>query len=445
MAGACVGVAYSGGRDSTALLHATLAAAEAAGIEVLALHVHHGLQPQADAWFAHCRARCTRWARTGRPVRFDFERLAGAPGRADSIEAWAREQRYLALARMARRHGCTLVLLAQHRRDQAETVLLQALRGAGMAGLSGMPRAVERDGIEWQRPWLAQPSDAIDAYVRRHRLRHIDDASNTDRRHARNRLRLDVWPALRRAFPDAEATLATSAAWAQEARACLDELAAEDLARLSDAQGLRLEPWQALSPARRSNALRAWLAVTLPSPPRATLVQRLLCELPGAGEGAWPVDRITLRRHRGRMLGAPTMIERSEAKPQLELCLAHAGRHELPGWNGALIVEAVRQGGVAPEVLERVQVRARQGGERFQAGAARPPRSLKKQYQAADVPAWQRGGPLVFSAGRLVYASGLGLDARCWARPGEPQVGLRWVRDAAVPASSEPGPRSPGR
>ena len=436
---ASVGVAYSGGRDSTALLHATLAAAQAAGIEVVALHVHHGLHPHADAWLAHCRARCARWARAGRPVRFAFERLTGTPSRGESIEAWARAGRYRALAAMAHAHGCALVLLAQHRRDQAETVLLQALRGAGMAGLSAMPAGVSRDGIAWHRPWLDQPSQAIDAYVRRHRLRHIEDASNADPRHARNRLRRDVWPALLSAFPEAETALATSARWAQEARECLAELAAEDLARVADAQGLRLALWQRLSVPRRSNVLRAWLAMALDAAAPASLVQRLLHELPGAGPAAWLVGGVTLRRHRGRLSCASTPAVSSPAPPPVELRLLGPGRYELPGWGGHLRVARVREGGVAASALLCVQVRMRQGGERFQSGAGRPPRSLKKQYQAAGLPAWERDGPLIYSADRLVYASGLGIDARCIARPDEPQLTLEWTRDSGAPGASTAG------
>ena len=126
MAARRVAVAASGGRDSTALLHATLRAAQPSGIEVLALHVHHGLHADADAWQAHVHAQARRWG-----AGFDTRRLAGQPGPGDSVEAWARRGRYQALAEMARAAGCDLVLLAQHQRDQAETFLLQAMRGGG--------------------------------------------------------------------------------------------------------------------------------------------------------------------------------------------------------------------------------------------------------------------------------------------------------------------------
>ncbi|MDP9043736.1 MAG: tRNA lysidine(34) synthetase TilS, partial [Pseudomonadota bacterium] len=228
----CIAVAFSGGRDSTALLHATLAAAAGQGVRVLALHVHHGLSPQADAWLAHARAQCRRWARQGRPVEFIAHRLSDRPAAGASVEAWARTQRYDALREMALAHGATLVLLAHHQRDQAETFVLQALRGAGVRGLAAMPRSIRRDGLWWVRPWLDTPRAAIDAYVRRHRLGHVEDESNTNPRYARNRLRLQVWPALTHAFPDADAALARAATWSQQACAILDEVATDDLARV---------------------------------------------------------------------------------------------------------------------------------------------------------------------------------------------------------------------
>src|SRR5690606_18940813 len=135
--------------------------------------------------------------------------LTPQPG--DSIEAVARQARYEALAEMAQDTGCDTVLLAHHRQDQAETFLLQALRGAGAAGLAGMPPAATRLGVHWLRPWLHHPRQAIEAYVEAHGLSYVDDGSNDDVRYARNRLRHDVWPALQAAFPQAQAMLAVAA------------------------------------------------------------------------------------------------------------------------------------------------------------------------------------------------------------------------------------------
>ena len=423
-------MAYSGGRDSTALLHATLVAAAGSGARVLALHVHHGLSPHADAWVAHCEAQCARWRRRGWRVDFVVHRVSMRPPPGESVEAWARTARYSALRAMAIEHGATLVLLAHHQRDQAETLLLQALRGAGTAGLSGMPELAQRDGIAWQRPWLRRSRAEIEAYVRRHRLRYIDDDSNADTRYARNRLRLQVWPALSDAFPNAETSLAASARWAQEADAALRELAALDLAQAADASGLHVKAWRALSAARRSNALRAWLAAALGAAVPASLSERLLDELMRLRAGRWPAGHVELRLYRG-LLTCEALAATTPRSREVALCVTGEGIYPLPGWGGALQVESVSEHGVPLAWLAQIELRVRVGGEQFQAGIGRPARSLKKQFQAAGVPAWQRAGPLVYSGGQLVFVPGLGLDARVIGLPGQPQVRLHWAADAA--------------
>jgi tRNA(Ile)-lysidine synthase len=429
-----VAVAWSGGRDSTALLHATLVAALPLCIEVVALHVHHGLSAHADAWLAHCEAQCRRWKRRGLPVRLCVERVAARPARGESVEAWARQVRYRALRRMAQEQGATLVLLAHHRRDQAETLLLQALRGAGVAGLAGMPRQVQRDGVTWARPWLAEGRDAIEAYARRHRLQHVDDDSNADVRFARNRLRLEVWPKLVDAFPQAEATLADSAAWAQEAAANVADLAAVDLAALEQGDAsLALAGLQALPAHRQRNALRHWLRRRTDTVPPASLLQRMERELAARGTQRWPVPGGELRSHRGRLSFAAAAVRAAAPTPESRLCIEKAGRHALPGWGGTLIVRRVRSGGVPFAWLAQLDLRAREGGERFQAGVGRPPRSLKKQYQSAGIPQWQRDGPLLYGGGQLVFVPGLGIDARVFGLPGQAQARLEWHSDR-VPA-----------
>ena len=424
----CIAVAYSGGRDSTALLHATLVQAAAIGVDVVALHVHHGLSPNADHWLAHCEAQCLRWARRGLPVRFLARRLNDRPQRGDSVEAWARRERYRALRAAALEAGASAVLLAHHRRDQAETVLLQALRGAGPAGLAGMPASVERDGIVWLRPWLGRPRSEIEAYVRRHRLAHIDDESNVDPRFARNRLRLEVWPAMSVAFPDAEATLAATAAWAAEASEALNELAELDLGAVSNERGLDVSSWRSLSAARRSNALRAWLKRVAGGQAAPTsLVVRLLDELPLQRAARWPHPSGELRLYRGILsLDQRAAVPSAVVPRETTLQVPRAGTYRLPGWGGSLRVVRVPEGGVPLAWLGQIELKAREGAEQFQAGIGRPPRSLKKQFQNAGIAAWEREGPLVYSGGQLVFVPGLGLDARVIGLPGQPLVALHW-------------------
>ena len=433
----CVAVAFSAGRDSTALLHASCAAARALGLAVVALHVHHGLLPQADAWQRHAQAVCARWRRRGAPLRLIVTRLSGQPAAGDSTEAWARRERYAALAAMASQAGASLVLLAQHRRDQAETVLLQALRGAGPAGLAAMPAAFERHGQRFARPWLDQPREAIDAYLARHRLRAVDDPSNADPRFARSRLRAEVWPTLQAAFGDAETALAAVSRHAAEADAALTELAGLDLAQVgspavarSGEAGLHVARWLELSPARRANAMRHGCRAALGVGPPDTLVVRLLSELPGKRSGQWPAPGGAFVLHLGRLAFVrtqPTQPAPPSLRAESVLDLSHPGRIAVPAWCGAFDTVDCTAGGVAVGVLARVQLQARSGGEQFQCHPRSVARSLKKQYQALGVPAHQRGGPLVWSGNQLLYVPGLGLDARALAEPGQPQRQLQWT------------------
>lgn len=428
-----VAVAFSGGRDSLALLHATARSAATLGLQVVALHVHHGLLPEADAWVRSAQQLCARWRRRGWPVRLRWQRLPHGPAPGDSVEAWARRERYAALRAMALEEGASVVLLGQHRRDQAETLLLQALRGGGPRALAAMPRGAEREGIQWLRPWLSQPRSAIDAYIRRYRLRPIEDPSNTDSRWARNRLRNDVWPVLSSAFPDAEQALAAAADRAAEAAAALAELAAMDLANVLRDGALVREPWMQLSVSRRALVLRHWLGPQLPTGVPDTLVQRLLAEWPGASAATWPVDETRhLHAYRGRLGWLPRspLLENGPLE-SATIDLSVEGVHGVPLWGGCFEVQRDPGGagdGIPAQHLRQAMLRPREGGEQFQRAPRTPPRSLKKQYQLAGIAAPGRQGPLVWSsAGQLLYVPGLGLDARARAEPGEPRLTLHWI------------------
>jgi tRNA(Ile)-lysidine synthase len=223
--------------------------------------------------------------------------------------------------------------------------------------------------------------------------------------------------------------LADSAQWAQEALVCLSDLAQLDMVALESATGsLDIRAWLDLSAARRSNVLRAWLKLRLGSAASASLVSRLMRELRPAGVAHWPLDSGELRLYRG------VLSHRMEHKPQSSSCtrfettiaVQRIGKFPLPGWGGCLQVERAKGGGVHLAWLGQLELKSRQGAEQFQGSLSRPPRSLKKQYQAAGIPAWEREGPLFYSGGQLIFVPGLGIDARVLALPGQPQVSLRW-------------------
>lgn len=458
-AGRRVAVACSGGRDSMALLHATARMAALEGGEVVALHVHHGLSCQADAWLALVQTQCEHWRAQGWPVRLLRRHLTLSPEAGDSVEAVAREGRYQALAEMAQEADCNAVFLAHHRRDQAETFLLQALRGAGVAGLAAMAPATERQGVTWLRPWLNQQREHIEAYVAQHAVPYVDDDSNSDGRFARNRLRLDVWPALQQAFGDAEQVLAQAAAHQADLLACLNDWLGERLpavTRVIDGpdglvrRALMVSDWSAWADGPRRELLRAWFRQTTGRTLPASWVQRLHREMLDGASRRWPLalpaqgklgrldGELVLYRGlltwRDRVNGARNLMAAVSAaahQAPLRLRIDQPGRVALPAGWGELMVEPVEREGVPLAWLQDCELAPRQGGERFQMAQGRPARSLKKQFQMQGVPAWAREGPLVWANGQLVFVPGLGVDARAWAAPGQAQVQISWTPSAS--------------
>ena len=452
-----LGVAASGGRDSTALLHCVLRQAAPLGVDVVALHVHHGLQPEADAWVEHLRAQVNRWARRIGPLRLRVAHLHDRPAAGESIEAWARRRRYEALATLAREEHIGLVLLAQHRADQAETVLLQALRGGGPRGLAAMAPQFERHGVCWARPWLDQPRSAIEAYLRRHRLSWVDDPSNEGTTHDRSRLRAQVMPALVHAFPHAEGALARTAREMARADRALREWVTQDVALVTEGPRLDVAAWRRLSPARARFVLREWLAQQGAPDAPDTLLDRLLDELGPAAGGAltasgrrWPVPGGELRLYRGRLecLSArpPSTRTPTSIPEPVVLDLSAPGAYPLPDFGGAWVVERIDGPGLPAERLARATCRVRQGGETFQRTPGSTRRVLKKHFQAAGIPSWFRDAPLLWADEQLLLVPGLGPDAeavRDAVRQPLRNLAVHWRPDPAAADADESaqGPR----
>ncbi|UVK81996.1 tRNA lysidine(34) synthetase TilS [Pseudomonas sichuanensis] len=252
-------IAFSGGLDSTVLLHLLADYARNHPAPPLrAVHVHHGLQAAADAWPAHCKTVCDA-------LGIELDVIHVQVGQGASLEQAARDARYAAFEKLLA-PGAVL-FTGQHRDDQAETLLFRLLRGAGLRGLSAMPeeRPLGQGGLV--RPMLKLSREQLQAYARSKGLVWVDDPTNTDTTFARNYLRSEVLPLLRQRWPQAEASLARSAEHLGEALGLLDELATDDLAT---ACGNAPLPWfgldsldlatlAALSPARQRNALQYWL------------------------------------------------------------------------------------------------------------------------------------------------------------------------------------------
>lgn len=251
-----VGVAYSGGADSSVLLIQQALECAAKGLPLWALHVDHGLQPAAADFVAHCQAFCDALDQQT-PTRLVVTRVKVHLPPQASLEAQARDARYDALATSAREYGIDTVLLAQHADDQAETLLIALGRGAGMAGLAGMGAAFEHRGIRFARPLLDVAAAEMRGWLRDNAIAFVDDPSNADEHRTRNRVRRRLMPALEEALPEFRQTFARSARHAQAAQELLEERARDDLAHTDDPP--RIAELRTLSAARLANLLRHWL------------------------------------------------------------------------------------------------------------------------------------------------------------------------------------------
>jgi len=431
-----IAVALSGGRDSVALLHATRAAlAEAWPLaRVVALHVHHGLQAQADEWDRFCETLCGDWQ-----VPLASERVTVQAATGEGIEAAARRARYAALGRMCRAQGASLLLFAHHRDDLVETVLLRLFRGTGVAGMSGMParRPLDAQGdVQLVRPWLDVARAEIDEYCAQQGLRWIDDPSNADTRFARNALRAHL-PVLLQEFPSLYENVAQAAAHFGQAAGMLDAMAGRTLAALAgpgrDADTLAELDLTGLRglPAEHADAvLRLWLrdlGAQPPSTARLAAMRAQLIEHEG-GEPAIAHDGLVLRRFRDRVLACRAVP--AEAPAPFEFEWRGEARIVVPAWRGELRFERDDTFGV-PEAVLRAPLRlaARAGGERIVLRPGGPARALKQAYQEADIPAWRRAHlPLLWSDDALVLAAGLGMHRR-WSAdiPHAPRWRVEWV------------------
>ena len=259
-------IAYSGGADSTALLHA--ACAQWPG-QVRAVHIHHGLQTAADEFEASCRAVCAQLNVTLHVAKVNAKHESG-----ESPEDAARKARYSGLADAARELGVNQVLLGQHADDQVETILLALSRGAGLAGLSAMPAIFHRNGVQFFRPLLDVPSANLRDWLTQAGHAFVDDPSNIDERYTRNRIRVRLLPALADAFPQFRQTFARSASHAAQAQVLLDEVAVQDLLLVGSPPAIKA--LQALSRPRQANVLRYWLLTSHQVRPSTAQLAQLL-------------------------------------------------------------------------------------------------------------------------------------------------------------------------
>ncbi len=415
-------VGLSGGLDSVTLLAVLAGLAGPLGFSLRALHVDHGISPNAPQWARFCEELC---AGLGVPVQVERARIGDT--RALGLEGAARRARYAILAR----EDADFVVLAHHRDDQAETLLLQLLRGAGPLGMAGMPalRALPGSRARVLRPLLGVARSEIEAWAREHGLAWIEDESNDDLELQRNFIRHRVLPLLEQRFPAARVTAARAAAHLAETESLLLALAQIDLEALGREREIELTGLRRLGPARAKNALRYLCqsrAIPLPSAAQADELHRQLIEAQDDRTVLVEIGGWQFRRFRGRLY-----IERARADVAAGFREEWTGENALPllALGGVLRFKPEEGRGVSVRKLHRagVTVRLRRGGERFQPDARRPHRTLKNLLQENGIPWWRRGRwPLVYCGEELVSVPGIGDDCAWQADRSEPGVIISW-------------------
>lgn len=418
---------FSGGLDSRVLLDLLSQARNDAAIpsfRLTALYINHGISPHAATWGEFCASVCHAEGIAFKQVTVSVPRDSGL-----GLEAAARQARYAAL----RAENADFIVLAHHGDDQAETVLLQLLRGAGVKGMAGMGAVYGK----LLRPLLDVTRPVLQEYAQARRLNWIDDESNADTAFDRNFLRHEIFPRLEQRYPSVCNTLARSAEHLAEAAELLDELAQMDAVDVIDAaQGmsLSLPKLRALSFIRGKNLLRYWLAmhhIAMPASRRLEEMLRQLCSSRPDARLLFRMEKHELRSYRD----AAWLVPHTVAVPQMldiiwrgEECLDISGM-------GRLVFQKQTGHGLSPDKYadRELRVRLRQGGERLRLHAKRPSHSLKHLLQESGIPPWQRAAlPMLYCGETLIAVPGIGVQLEWQVSPSEDGLAMVWIPGAGA-------------
>ena len=428
-----IGVAYSGGLDSSVLLQVAKKYTAKHDIALHAFHIHHGISPNADAWLEHCRVKCVSLG-----VIFDSRHVNVEKKDKGGVEEAARNKRYAALGDLCREHHVSLLLTAHHQDDQAETVLLQLLRGTGVAGLSGMdivnvaPDLLGDTNLVMVRPLLTLTREDLDCYAVSEGIAYIDDESNADTRYARNALRHKVMPSLAECFPGFQERFARTAQHAQSAQRLLIELAAQDLAQCQEDECIDVNQLRALSEGRSYNLLRYWFGlrgIRMPSTSWLSEMRMQLLEARPDAQLCVTHADCHIRRYRDRIFITPKFDNAGLSAPSQLFQWDGEATMMFPHFGGIMHFETAEQG-VDVEWLRTqiLSMRLRSGGEKLKLALNRPTKSLKYHYQACDVPAWERERlPIIdTAAGKLLFVAGVGMDCHFFSDGSGLRINFRW-------------------
>lgn len=429
-----IAIAYSGGLDSTVLLHLAQRFAAIHACSLFAFHVHHGLNRYANDWLDHCRSVCRQL-----DISFDSRQVQIDRASRDGIEAQARAKRYQVLGEMCREHDVPLLLTAHHEDDQVETLLLQLMRGTGVAGLSGMEIAACSPELFGDvKPILGRPllavsrAELVSCFAEFNSV-HVNDDSNDDLKYTRNAIRHKLVPVLEDLFPGFKKRLARTARHAGSAQRLLDEMARQDLKYCAaEKNSLDLACIRLLDQDRIDNLLRYWLSINGVRMPSTAWLQQAKQQLINAREDAQidlSLDGYTLRRYRQSISLGKTLEPTGSLPLPLEIQWHGENAFRLHQWQGKLHFDE-SETGFDIDWLQRRKLRIEpyHGSARLKL-PGRPTKTLKALCQERGIPSWERQFlPLVYFEDELIYAGGLGISAACMKKTGK-CVQIRWERD----------------
>jgi tRNA(Ile)-lysidine synthase len=411
----CV-VAYSGGIDSHVLLHLC----HTAGLSVRAVHIHHGLQAEADHWDIHCQDVCSNLGIAYTCIHVDADPVSG-----ESPEDVARSARYRALETELRKDE--VLLSAHHQDDQAETLLLQLMRGAGPAGLASMPLIKPFGSGYHLRPLLGFSQQLLTAYAEQQNLTWVDDPSNADTSFDRNFVRKEVMPKLMQNWSNVNEALSRAAGLQQDALEVIEAMACIDLAAVSTQQrnNISISKLRQLSAVRQYNVLRYWISTAGYDKPRRNILQEIIESVIPAAEDATPL-----------VLWGNTEIRRYQDSLYVLPALSSHEIHHVYAWDGEQplfihplnlelrLEQTLAKGLQQDAVARRLTVCFRQGGEQLRPHGRQHTHSLKKLMQEAGIPPWQRNRiPLIYIDHQLACVCGywvaeafsVGADQQGWS------------------------------
>ncbi|MCF6355434.1 MAG: tRNA lysidine(34) synthetase TilS [Candidatus Polarisedimenticolaceae bacterium] len=396
-------IALSGGCDSVVLLHAMAAIRDELPAGLVAVHINHGLQPDAPAWAAHCTQISQQLGIELIQIALDLQIAKG-----ESLEAAARDARYRAIK--AHVAAGDMLLTAQHQDDQAETLLLQLLRGSGPSGLAAMPRCASFGAALHARPLLAFTRKQLQQHAVEQGLLWMEDQSNQDLRFDRNFLRQEIMPLLAQRWPALSQTLSRSAQHCAEAQQLIDSMAIDDLEKVEQSEGrLSVQGLVALPAPQCRAVLRAWIQREGFQLPDTRHLDRIQKEMLQAAPDRNPLVSwagCELRRYREQLY---LMSPLAQHDPGLVLSWDGETPLQLPA-NLGLLTTGEGDQGIDPATWQNgnIEIRFRQGGERCQLAGRNHSHSLKKLLQERGVPPWERGRiPLVFIDNQLAAIAGL--------------------------------------